>query len=214
MLRDLIEEFPQEILRIPRNLHPFAEALRLLGRPGRHDSIPVDWFLRRGDPDVQRIRQRLLDQVRRLARGPQRFEMAEGLRDPVADLAVGLQDGDMRPSRNESCVEHRRPLAIVLMVRHDALRRVFGLTVRVDRRALQADDERQSAGRRHGGFDAVEGHGVVSVADDDGDAATGDGGFLGWEFGLREMLGPFAVVGTVRFLWHGGAHDLGDLLGQ
>lgn len=216
MLRDLVEELAHKVRRALENLHAFLEALGLL-LPARSDNtIPLDWVraLRRRHLDVERAAQRLLDEIHGLAGGAQRLEMAEGLGDPVLDLPVLAQGGDVGAAGDEGCVEHGRALAVVVVVWDDALGGRLVLAVGVDGGALGADDEGQGAGGLDGGLHTGEGDGVVAVADDDGDAAAGDGGGLGKELGLGEVRGAAAVVLLEGLGWDRGADHLGDFLGE
>lgn len=216
MLRDLVEELAHKVRGALENLHAFLEALGLLLPARSNNTIPLDGVraLRRRHLDIERAAQRLLDEIDGLTGRAQRLEMAERLGDPVLDLAVLAQGCDVGPAGDEGCVEHGRALAVVVVVRDDALGGGPVLAVGVDGGALGADDEGQGHGGLDGGLHAGEGDGVVAVADDDGDAAAHDSGCLGEKLGLGEVRGAAAVVLLEGLGWDRGADHLGDFLGE
>ena len=198
MLANLPRIRVDEVLSTFRHRERLLEALRRRSRGG-HDAVMVHDLGAACSAEFQAVDLAgQFDELDAFARGADGFQMPERFAHPVHHAALLLQRLDVGAAWYEDGVEHRGAHAFEVMVWLHALSARFVFAVGVDRLPFGPDDEGECFGGLERGYDAVEGDGIVAIADNDGDAACGDGGLGGVEFGYAETFGFLTMVWSER----------------
>ena len=111
-----------------------------------------------------------LHQIHGFACGTNSFQMSERFANPMNDASLLHESVDMQTAGNEDRVEHGGTHAFKVMLWLDTFA-TLALPVCENSLVLGADDDEGGLCSINGGHDAAEGNWVVTLCDEDGDAA-------------------------------------------
>lgn len=208
VLGNRIEEGAQEASSTLGNLDSILEALRpdLLESDNTvalvHLGLVADGNLGKGN--------RLGNEINRLASSTDSLEVTERLTDPVKSTTIlGELLNSLGATGDEDGVNHGRAETLEVVVGLDG--RAVGSS---DLGTTGTDHKGNGQVGRDGGVGSVVGDVVVTIGDEDSNAARLDGGSLGRELSLAEVDSLLAVVGVTSGSRSLTANHLGNGLSK